>query len=106
MKRNKTVIEFIPKYNDLSIKDRKSKEFYEDKVINPKKANESYCGSKTARTNKEDLITEPLEKPSKVLSSLDVKLKQLYPDLSYVEIEKMKKKNITRFKDNPKVKCN
>lgn len=37
---------------------------------------------------------ETISRPSKVLNSNDVKMKQLYPDLSLAEIEKLKNKNI------------
>lgn len=104
MVRNKTVSGFIPTYDDLTNSQRKAKEFYKDKVINPKKTKDvNSLTNNTRQLHSQNIIKEPLEKPSKVLTSLDVKLKQLYPDLSYAEIEKIKNKNTKRFTEAPKV---
>jgi hypothetical protein len=103
LRRNRTVCNFTPKYNEVTNYDRKINEFYKDKVINHKKGNESYLSTKSL-SKQEYLKTEPEEKTPKVLSSVEVKLKQLYPDLSYAEIEKIKNKNIkNKLIQKPKV---
>lgn len=76
----------------MSVSDRKVNEFYNDKVINPKKTNDSFFSTKNM--SKQEKKAEAAEKSGKQLTSTEVKLKQLYPDLSLAEIDKIKNKNI------------
>lgn len=104
IKRNNTLGDFNPSYKKETNIDRKAKEFYNDKVIHKMylllNVSHKEIPKKEQLKNK-----DPIERPSKVLTSAEVKLKQLYPDLSYAEIEKLKNKNHKiKIKELPKNK--
>ena len=102
MKRLKTLNNFTPKYKNNTIIDRKFNEFYKEKIGTKTDLNKTVAEIKKSEI-KDKFENE--EKPNKLLTASERKLKQFYPDLSLAEIEKIKKNSASLIKEIPEKKC-